>query len=109
MKRILLLIAVLLWLSVYLYGQTGELDPTFGTNGIVTADLGSKVNYMSSVRQVLLQSDGSAYLLLQKSSPLSNSYTYIIAKRHADGSPDLNYGLNGYSSEIAFGKHAVLQ
>jgi uncharacterized delta-60 repeat protein len=86
------------------YSQSGILDPSFGTRGIVSTDLGLPMVVNSVAAKVLLQADGSFYLLTQ-SGELA-----ILIKKHADGSTDLSYGVDGYSAAIpVYGRAAALQ
>ncbi len=64
MRKIILLTTVFVSCLTMLYAQPGKLDSSFGTNGIVRADLGIKMENNSSARQVLLAGDGSVCVLL---------------------------------------------
>ena len=86
-----LLLFLVLFFVKAAYAQPGKLDPSFGMNGIVKTDIGSAFNYSSNGKQVLLQHDGSMYLITE-SAGLS-----IITKKYPNGSPDLTYGNNSYS------------
>ncbi len=111
MKKFILLTTVFFCCYIISYAQPGQLDPSFGTNGIVAADLGPKTSVNgSSVNKVLLQPDGSMYFLLAKSDPFSSANTqYFISKRLPDGSIDMSYGVNGYSKPTTFGFVAATQ
>ena len=54
MKKIILLLA-LFNTSNLIYSQPGQLDPLFGTKGIVRNSFGPKINESTQGRQVLLQ------------------------------------------------------
>src|SRR5205085_9554048 len=91
MKKIALLSALFCCCLQLCYSQAGKLDPSFGNNGIVIADLGVSYNYPIYAIKILMQPDGSIYLVL------SGNET-IIVKQHPDGSTDLSYGHNGTSA-----------
>ncbi len=104
MKKVILLSTVLLCFLQFNYAQhAGDFDPSFGTNGIVTADLGPKAENPSAITKVLMEPDGTTYFLLIKSGQ------YVISKRLADGSADMSYGDNGYSKPAKFGRDAAIQ
>jgi len=94
MKKIFLLAATIFCFLNLTNAQPGQLDPSFGINGIVTTDLGKNYNYPSSGSKVLVQSDGSIYLVLETSDQT------LITKRHGDGSTDVTYGHNGFSANV---------
>lgn len=100
MKRIILLSTIFLYWFKTSNAQSGELDPSFGVKGIVKTDFGFiyDYNYATSGKQVLLQSDGSMYILIEAGFS-SNRQSYIT-KRHSDGSPDVSYGDNGFSGAV---------
>ncbi|MEP6594442.1 MAG: T9SS type A sorting domain-containing protein [Ginsengibacter sp.] len=100
MKRIVLLSSIFFYCIKISHAQSGELDPSFGTKGIVKTDFGFiyDYNYSTSGRQVLLQPDGSMYILIEAGFS-SNRQSYI-AKRFSNGSPDISYGNNGFSSPV---------
>ena len=110
MKRIFLLIFLFYACFVTGHSQPGTLDHSFGNNGIVSTDIGAVFNYNfdnSSVgRQVLLQSDGSIYVVVN-ASVLNGT---AIAKRLTNGSSDLSYGNKGFSVSVPINDpHAVMQ
>lgn len=103
MKKIILLLTLFLC-SNFIYSQPGQLDPFFGTNGIVRNSFGSKINESTQGRQVLLQADGSMYILTETKEQT------LIAKRLKNGSPDSSYGKNGFSVSVPFAyAHAAMQ
>ena len=93
MKKSLLGIAFLSIL-MYSHAQSGQLDPSFGINGIVKTDMGAHFDYSSSARQVLMQTDGSIFIIC-------NNPTFI-SKRLPNGAIDSSYGVNGYSRAVFF-------
>ncbi len=78
MKKILLSLVLFSCLDI-INAQTSLLDPSFGNNGLVTADLGTNFNYSNYGKQVLVQPNGSIYFvyeqagatLLQKNYPMA--------------------------------------
>ena len=54
MKKIILLLA-LFYTSNLIYSQPGQLDPFFGTKGIIKNSFGTKINEGTQGRQLLLQ------------------------------------------------------
>ena len=86
------------------FGQIGELDPSFGNKGIVISDIGSRYSYNYEHQQVLYQSDGSIFFILEVDGQV------VINKRHANGFLDINYGRNGSSVSLPMKiPHALLQ
>lgn len=94
--KVIVLFYSLLGCAGYCAAQSADLDPSFGVQGIVTTDLGHQHNHNVYGSQVLLKADGSLYVICQ------GSPTYIT-KRFSNGQLDSAYGINGYSSAIAFG------
>src|SRR3954465_2095451 len=90
---------LLLLFFFYLYNSTnsqpGRPDFTFGNKGIVKADIGARFDYELMGRQMLLQADGSIYVILE-----SAGQTFIV-KKHANGSIDSAYGEKGSSGVVA--------
>src|SRR5687768_15311952 len=97
MTKYLLLTAIIFSCFKICHAQPGELDPSFGTNGIVTADLGKNVTNDSYGKQVLLQPDGGMYVVFQVGK---YERQVLIAKRLPNGSPDISYGRGGYSVSV---------
>lgn len=94
MKKITLLNVLTFFCFAITFGQSGTLDPTFGTNGIIRANLGSTVLQQSSARQTLEGNDKSLYILLDA---FSGAYGSAFTKRFPNGSLDSTYGVKGYS------------
>src|SRR5436190_383592 len=91
MKKILLF-PLLVSCLITCYAQSGKLDASFGKNGIVKTDMGSRFKYSSSSSQVLENPDGSFFVVL--------NYPTSISKRLPTGSIDSTYGVDGYSSSL---------
>jgi uncharacterized delta-60 repeat protein len=99
MKRTLLLHVIFVF-CLKANAQSGVPDPSFGSKGILKTDFGFIYDYQYSTsgKQVLLQPDGSMYILLEAGAA-SNRQSYI-AKRLSNGAPDVTYGNNGFSVPI---------
>ena len=96
MKKILLLTAVFFCFKIISHAQPGEIDSSFGTNGIVRADLGERVeNVHVYGRQVLLLPDRSIYIICA----IENKT--VIGKRLPNGTADASYGIDGFSSLVS--------
>ena len=104
LKNIVLLIAAFLFFSTITHAQPGELDTSFGFNGVVKSDLGEKFEYIFFEKQVLEKPDGSMYVIIEQEGQT------LIAKRDKEGKIDLNFGRNGISRPIGLIEgHAILQ
>src|ERR1700733_8770322 len=106
----LILVVSLFLSSATCFAQAGELDPTWGNNGIVKTDMGTPFNYANFGKQVLTLPDSSIYMLIELSDNATGRGLTLITKRHPDGSTDLSYGDKGYSLTVPLsGSHAALQ
>ena len=70
------------------YLSDGSLDPTFGTNGIVTTDLGG-TDYAYGVA---IQSDGKIVVAGQTGTD------FALVRYNTDGSLDTTFGSNGWTT-----------
>ncbi len=85
-------IAILLY-ATNAFAAGGTLDPTFGTNGIVT----TKFNGMpSSARDIALQSDGKI-IILGYASLGEEQYAKVLTRYNSNGTLDTSFGVNGIS------------
>src|SRR5664279_963006 len=114
MKKGILLSSFLIYLLQTGFSQ--NLDPTFGNHGIVKNDLGTHFNYNNVGNQVLVQPDGSTYLVFGSSggapypTTIHAPYPTTIQKLLPDGSPDISYGVNGLSVSVPiYNAHAAIQ
>src|SRR5688500_6149422 len=92
MKKYILLAAVFFYCSIISYAQLGELDSSFGTNGIVQTEFGENVNVKDNIyyaRQILVIPDRSIYVTFNGTG---------ITKRHPNGSADSSFASNGFSA-----------
>ena len=94
MNKTFTLIIVCCLLQNICNAQSGILDSSFGSNGVVINDMGSRYNYNNAASQVLIKPDGSMYIICFAPA--------IIIKRFASGAIDSSYGTNGYSRSISF-------
>jgi uncharacterized delta-60 repeat protein len=76
------------------------LDPTFGTNGIVTADLGSSSDSSSDIA---LQSDGKIVML-----GAAQGQRPVLMRYNSNGSVDNTFGTNG-KLNLDFGRRLAVQ
>jgi len=104
MKNLFLLITIFLFLFKLSDAQSGKLDPSFGTNGIVKADLGSSYDYGFGMREVLVKSDGTMHVVFERGGQT------LFSKRFSNGLVDSSFGVNGFSAAVdIIDEHAVLQ
>jgi uncharacterized delta-60 repeat protein len=104
MKKLILLSTVFCCSVKISCSQAGQPDPTFGNKGIVKTDLGSPYNYSNTGKQVLVQPDGSIYMVFECNG------TSLITKKLSNGSADATYGINGFSASVSIsGPHAAIQ
>ena len=97
MQRVVAAIIVLITtaLATALVGQaqaTNNLDPTFGTSGIVRTDFAGNIDQANSV---VVQPNGQ---IIAAGSSFSSSKTvedFIVARYNANGSLDKRFGKNG--------------
>lgn len=74
------------------YTADGELDPSFGSGGIVTTEVGSGVSISNAV---VVQPDG--YIIVAGLAYGQGTYQDLAAVRYApDGTLDTDFGTNGY-------------
>jgi len=93
MKNLLLLFTVFLF-SKICYSQPGELDSSFGKNGITKSDFGVIYQYISTAQQVLEAPDGTLYTLREQGGQT------FITKRDKNGKVVDDYGTKGNSRAL---------
>lgn len=91
-------ILVLSLLTVGQFSNAQSLDPSFGTNGILTDTEGG------FSRKVLLQPDGK--IVLAGYSGSGNERSFIAIRYNSDGSRDNTFGTNGKTEETFGGLDA---
>lgn len=74
------------------YMQNGNLDSTWGDNGIVRTSFGSNQSWATSV---LAQTDGKIYSVGYATPAGGRPYEFAIARYSADGTIDSTFGVNG--------------
>src|SRR3954451_16253486 len=95
MRKQVLLCVLFLSFFHLVKAQPGNVDSSFGINGIVNADFGVKYNYPAgAAKKVLLQPDGSMYFIIVDSTQTR------IAKRLSNGNIDSSYGQLGLSAVV---------
>ena len=72
------------------YLSNGDLDDSFGTNGIASTPLGTS----SRGNSVVIQNDGKI-LLAGESKDSSNSFNFALARYNSDGTFDTGFGSGG--------------
>ena len=95
MKKFILLTAIIFCCFKLGYSQSGQLDPSFGINGIVKTDIGFKITNTSYIRNLFFGANGRFYVLFDK-----DEHTYIT-RLLPDGSTDSTYAHGGFSSPIS--------
>ena len=83
MKKLILFLALIYCNFQQTFAQAGKPDPSFGNNGIVKTGIGSIYDYTLNGQKVLVQTDGSIYIIFY-----TNGQT-IISKKQANGSADM--------------------
>jgi uncharacterized delta-60 repeat protein len=76
--------------KVLKYDASGNLDTTFGTNGIQTISLAKGVN----LNEISVQNDGTIFLT-GSSTDLTDNRDLLIVKLDANGNFDASFGTNG--------------
>ncbi len=78
------------------YNSDGTLDSTFGTNGIVTTNVGT---YLDSIGRLAIQADGKIVAAGNTAIPRppgeQRNSDIAVARYHPDGSLDATFGTNG--------------
>ena len=77
------------FLTFHKYLDNGALDPTFGTNGVVVANIASGLLYGS----IAMKENGTIVAVMR----LGND-SVVLAQFLTDGSPDTSFGTNGIIS-----------
>ena len=72
------------------YNSNGSLDNTFGTNGVVTTDVGAAEYYANSIA---IQSDGK--IIAAGNSFNGSNFDIALVRYNSNGSLDNTFGTNG--------------
>ena len=83
------------------YTSAGILDTTFGTNGIVTTQLGIG----ASAQSIAIQSNGQ--ILLGGFARLNSAWQIAIARYNIDGTLDSSFGTNGIVTTTSGSESAI--
>src|SRR5437868_7119857 len=87
MKKIILLVTLFFYFAIISYAQhAGDLDASFGNNGVVTVDLGPN----TSLTNLATQSDGKIIVSGNTVTVKGNHEEshYFLVRFNPDGSPD---------------------
>jgi uncharacterized delta-60 repeat protein len=90
-KFIAIFTVVILLTTTSVLAGSGTLDPTFGTNGVATADFGGVTD---SAGSVVLQSNGKILLAGTAQSDPDDPYA-VISRFNSNGTLDTTFGGNG--------------
>ncbi len=93
-----LLLCTAVFSNSTIYSQTGVLDTTFGTNGIVLTDINQS---SSTVFSTALQSDGKI-VAAGINFVTGSGQDYCVVRYNANGSLDASFGTNGIAT-VALG------
>src|SRR5262245_34398023 len=89
-KQVLLALAIVLAPTLaYSQTQSGTLDLTFGTGGLVTTNFGSS----AGASNVALQPDGK--LVVAGAIAQNGRTDFAVARYNSDGSLDAGFGVGG--------------
>ena len=94
-----LLLSALVLLAQNAAAQAGRLDPTFGSGGIVTTDLGIQTgsNNAATANAAVIQSDGK--IVVAGAVPASNGFPVAAVLRYnPNGTLDSSFGTGGIVS-----------
>jgi len=92
----LLMLSLLFLLPTQAAAQAGQLDPTFGTGGIVTTDFGDQnsSNNAATANAAVIQPDGK--IVVVGAAPGSNDFPIAAVLRYnSNGSLDSTFGTGG--------------
>ncbi len=97
--RMVLGVVLLLISPSVLYAAAGDLDPTFGVNGVVDTDLSVSSLYTAAIA---IQPDGK--ILVAGST---SDTTLVLARYEADGTLDVTFGTAGFVTMNSVGDASV--
>ncbi len=88
------LLAFFLWSAIPLYAAAGDVDPTFGNNGVVTTNMGTG---MDQANAVLVQPDGKLLVAgyAANANDLTHTQDFMLARYLSNGLPDNSFGTEG--------------
>jgi uncharacterized delta-60 repeat protein len=92
-------VLILIFQSASLFGQDGQLDPSFATNGIATTQISEYDDFCSDVA---LQSDGK--IVAVGYTDYGFDTQYCVVRYNTDGNLDSTFGVNGMiDGDLGFG------
>lgn len=83
---------LLFFVSSNFFGQDGNLDISFGNNGIVKTDIN---NMIQAFNQLVIQNDGKIIVLGESSTGTTAGRETFLLRYNPDGSVDSTFGING--------------
>ncbi len=98
MKKLLLFSVIITFLTISNAQNAGELNPNFGTNGIVQF---APTNSFDEPNALLLQPDGKI-LTIGRARKNNTKYNVYVSRHLADGSLDNTFGTNGIKIMLPF-------
>lgn len=88
------------------YRRDGSLDVTFGNGGVVTTPLPGLPGYNTgAVEAMVLLPDGRIVVAGTSISNYEYNTDFVVARYHADGSPDAAFGDGGITVTDFFGEY----
>lgn len=87
------------YMTLLRYNSNGDLDPSFGQNGIVITDINGRRGEMD----LAIQRDGK--IVLVAPSEINGSHHFTVVRFNPNGSLDKNFGKNGITKTI-IGNHS---
>lgn len=79
--------------AIVRYGSDGSVDSSFGTQGIVTANL-SATTSTDAANAVVVQADGKI-VIAGYTGGSTGSFNFALARFNPDGTPDNSFGTSG--------------
>ncbi|WP_304296678.1 T9SS type A sorting domain-containing protein [Porphyromonas gulae] len=93
MRTIKLLLASALFFQLANAQQSGDLDPTFGTNGVVETPIGNATFLVDEVRNVTIQPNGKIIAMGSTRNGAQKQVAFV--RYNSDGSLDQSFGNGG--------------
>lgn len=87
--------------------NAGQLDPTFGNNGIVTIDLPDGMSRFPSI--VTFGTGAALKIYFAGWLVTTTPYTYVVGRLNRDGTPDKAFGNDGLITGLFAGQSAVVR
>ncbi|MFN2513497.1 MAG: hypothetical protein ABR568_19015 [Pyrinomonadaceae bacterium] len=100
-RSIILAISLLFALSTSISAAPGDLDPTFGSGGIVITS-GSDPNHLNTVWAMAIQADGKI-VVVGDGTLGSFAWDFAVVRYNPDGSLDSSFGGTGITTQLTAG------